>query len=180
MEFKYAVHEAMQSGKKRIKEVFSELALLTGRDHGGLIEPYRVDDAETILLTMGSMTGTAKEAVDELRSEGKKVGLVKIRCYRPFPHEDIWEAVKGARSVAVMEANISMGSEGALGMDLKAKLCGRPEAPLVVDFIAGLGGREVNIEVIAGIIQKAEKVCQEGLPPGESHWVNLDRSLLSW
>lgn len=178
MEFKYAIHEAMQYGKKRIKEIFSELASITGRNHGGLIEPYQSENAEVVLLAMGSMAGTAKDAVDELRSKGKKVGLVKIRCYRPFPFEDIWDAIKGARVVGVMEANFSMGSEGAVGMDLKAKLCGRPNAPFVLDFIAGLGGREVNKETIGEMVQKAEEVQERGFPLDESYWLGLNTSIL--
>ena len=178
MEFRYSIQEAMQYGKQRIKEVFSELAQITGRDHSGLIEAYRTDGAEVILVAMGSMAGTAKDAVDELRSEGKKVGLVKIRCYRPFPHEDIWDAIKGAKVVAVMEANFSLGSEGAVGMDLKSRLCGKVGAPLVIDFIAGLGGREVNKATIGEIVEKAEEVLSSGLPLEESQWIGLNRNIL--
>ncbi len=178
MEFRYSIQEAMQYGKQRIKEVFSELAQITGRDHGGLIEAYRTDGAEVILVAMGSLAGTAKDAVDELCSAGKKVGLVKIRCYRPFPHEDIWDAIKGAKVVAVMEANFSLGSEGAVGMDLKSRLCGKVDAPLVIDFIAGLGGREVNKKTIGEIVKKAEEVLSSGLPLEESQWVGLNRTIL--
>lgn len=178
MEFKYAVHQAMQFGKTRIKEVFSELAKITSRDHTGLIEPYRTENAEVILVTMGSMAGTVKEAVDELRSEGKKVGLVKIRCYRPFPHEDIMDVIREAQVVVVMEADFSMGSEGAVGMDLKAKLCGRADVPLVFDFIAGLGGREVNKKIVREIIQRSEEMYKAGSPLHESYWVDLNLSIL--
>ncbi len=178
MEFRYSIHEAMQHGKERIKEVFSELARITGRDHGGLIEAYRTEGAEVILVAMGSMVGTAKDAVDKLRSDGRKVGLIKIRCYRPFPYEDIWETIKGAKAVAVMEANVSMGSEGAVGMDLKAKLSGKADVPLVIDFIAGLGGREVNEGTIDEIVKKAEEVLNSGLPLQESHWVGLNPTIL--
>ncbi len=178
MEFRYSIHEAMQHGKERIKEVFSELARITGRDHGGLIEAYRTEGAEVILVAMGSMVGTAKDAVDKLRSDGRKVGLIKIRCYRPFPYEDIWETIKDAKVVAVMEANVSMGSEGAVGMDLKAKLSGKADAPLVIDFIAGLGGREVNEGAIGEIVKKAEEVLNSGLPLQESHWVGLNPTIL--
>jgi len=178
MEFRYSIHEAMQHGKERIKEVFSELARITGRDHGGLIEAYRTEGAEVILVAMGSMVGTAKDAVDKLRSDGRKVGLIKIRCYRPFPYEDIWETIKDAKVVAVMEANVSMGSEGAVGMDLKAKLSGKADAPLVIDFIAGLGGREVNEGTIDEIVKKAEEVLNSGLSLQESHWVGLNPTIL--
>ena len=178
MEFKYAVHQAMQSGKKRMKEIFSELAKITGRDYGGLIETYRTEDAEFILVAMGSVTGTVKEAVDELRLEGKAVGLVKIRCYRPFPHEDILSAIKGARAVGVMEANFSMGSEGAVSMDLKAKLCGQKDAPLVASFIAGLGGREINMDTVRNIVEELEGVADSDVPQLEPRWVGLNTDIL--
>jgi pyruvate ferredoxin oxidoreductase alpha subunit len=178
MEFKYSIHKAMHYAKGRIREVFDELARITGRSHGGLIEVYRCEEAEVIIIAMGSMAGTLKDAVDDLRSEGQKVGLVKIRCYRPFPHEDIWDAIKGARVVAVMEANFSMGSEGAVGMDLKAKLCGRPGAPLVVDFIAGLGGREVNLVTAKNVVIESERVLKSGSPLSESYWVGLNPKIL--
>jgi len=178
MEFKYAVHHAMTAGKPRIKEILDELSALTGRQNSGLIEAYRTDDAEIILVAMGSVAGTVKDAVDELRRAGKKVGLVKIRCYRPFPHEDIRQAIKGAKVVAVMDANFSMGSEGAVGLDLKAKLIGRPDAPLVIDYIAGLGGREINPRTIAGLVAQAEKVYRSGQVLAESEWVDLDRAIV--
>ncbi len=178
MEFKYSVNQAMQQGQGRIKEIFSELAQLTGRNHGGLIEAYRTEDAEIILLAMGSMSGTIKETVDELRSDGKKVGFVKIRCYRPFPREDIWEAIKGARAAAAIEADFSMGSEGAVGMDLKAMLYGRPEAPMVMDVIAGLGGREVNPNLVKEVVQKTEEMLQSGLSMKEPYWAGLNPAIL--
>jgi pyruvate ferredoxin oxidoreductase alpha subunit len=178
MEFKYAIQEAMQLSKTRIKEIFAELARFTGRDHGGIIEAYRTRDAEVILIAMGSLAGTVKDAVDELRSKGKKVGLVKIRCYRPFPHEDIWDVIRKARIVAVLEANFSMGSEGAVAMDLKAKLCGRLNAPLVVDFITGLAGREVNISTIFEIVKKSQEIMKTGVPLVEAYWVDLNRAIL--
>ena len=178
MEFKYAVHGAMQNGKERMKEIFSELANITGRNYGGLIEAYRTEDAEIILVAIGSLAGTIKEAVDEMRSNNERVGLVKIRCYRPFPHEDIWDAIKGAKLVLVTEANFSMGSEGAIGMDLKSKLCGRPNSPHVVDCITGLGGREVNKRTIYQIIQKGREVLASGGYLPEPYWVDLNRNIL--
>lgn len=178
MEFRYAVQKAMHYGKRRIKEVFSELAEATGRDHGGLIEAYETEDAEVILVAMGSMVGTIKETIDKLRSRGKRVGLIKIRCYRPFPFEDILENIRGATVVAVLDADISMGSEGALGMDLKAKLCGRPGVPFVADFIAGLGGREVNEDRIIEIVQKAQEIAESGMPLDESYWVGLNPEIV--
>ncbi len=178
MEFKYAIHKAMVEGKPRIKAILNELSDLTGRDNRGLIEAYRTNDAEVILVALGSVTGTVKDAVDDLRNRHKKVGLIKIRCYRPFPYEEIEEAVKGAKIIGVMDANVSMGSEGAIGLDLKAKLFGQPQAPMVIDFVAGLGGREINVSTITKLADRAEVLYQSGYVPTESEWVDLNASLI--
>jgi pyruvate ferredoxin oxidoreductase alpha subunit len=179
MEFKYAVHKAMMEGKPRIREILGEAAAMTGRNHGGFIEAYRTKGADIILLAMGSVAGTIKDAVDELRRAGKKIGLVKIRCYRPFPYEEIWEAIKGTKVVGIMDANFSPGSEGAVGMDLKAKLFGQPNAPRVVDFIAGLGGREINIKTIAKLVRRLEEIKISSGVPADSEWVDLNPAILS-
>ncbi len=179
MEFKYAIHKAMTDGKPRIREILRELSAMTGRDNNGLIETYRTDGADIILVALGSVTGTVKDAIDELRDAGRKVGLLKIRCYRPFPHEEIWQAVKDANVIAVMDASFSMGSEGSIGLDLKAKLFGRPQAPMVVDFVAGLGGREINARTIRRLVVRAEEIHRLGLVLPEAQWVNLDASIVS-
>jgi pyruvate ferredoxin oxidoreductase alpha subunit len=127
---------------------------------------------------MGSVVGTIKDAIDNLRNTGKKVGLVKIRCYRPFPHEEIWQAVKHANVIAVMDANISMGSEGAVGLDLKSKIINKPDAPMVIDFIAGLGGREINSKTITGLVDRAQQAYRSGIAMTEAEWVDLDPAIL--
>lgn len=177
MEFRYAIQKAMQDGKPIIKQILRDWYAVCGRDHGGLIETYRTEAADIVLIAMGSVAGTIKDTIDDLRARGKKVGLVKIRCYRPFPHEDIWQAVQGAKAVAVMDANFSMGSAGAVSMDLKAKLYGRPDAPLVVDYIAGYGGREINPKTIEQIVLQTENALAE---PSwrEPVWVDLNPALL--
>ncbi len=178
MEINYSVHDAMQKSKKRMARVFGEMAGISGRDHGGLIEAYRCDDAEVILMALGSVCGTIKDAVDALREKGRKVGLIKIRCYRPFPYEDILQTVKGCSVVAVMDASFSMGSEGPIGLDLKAKLCNQPGAPMVVDFIAGLGGREVNKDTVVKVVERATEIAGSGQPLAEPEWVDLNRGIL--
>ncbi len=163
MEFKYAIHQAMTEGKPSIKAILAEVSELTGRDNSGLIEAYQTDGADVILVALSSVAGTIKDAVDDLRNIGKKVGLVKIRCYRPFPYEEIWEAVENANVIGVMDANISMGSEGAVGLDLKSKIMSQPDAPMVIDFIAGLGGREINSKTIAKLVDRAEQAYRSGI-----------------
>ncbi len=178
MELNYSTHEALLYAKGRIKDIFAELAALSGRDHGGLIEAYRCQDAGTILVALGSVCGTIKDAVDDLRAAGKKVGLVKLRCYRPFPYEDILAVIGRAEAVGIVEANFSMGSEGAVSLDLKAKLCLWPRAPLVIDFIAGLGGREVNKGTVGQMVAELERAAAAGQGPAEAHWVDLQRDIL--
>jgi pyruvate ferredoxin oxidoreductase alpha subunit len=178
MELRYSVQQTMQYAKGRIKKIFEEWAEISGRDYGGLIESYKTEDAEVILLSMGSMSGTIKDTVDNLRSGGEKVGLVKIRCYRPFPYEEIWDAIKGAKVVAAVDANLSLGSEGAIGMDLKAKLYGVPDAPQVVDVIAGLGGRDVNEARIKMIVEKAKEAQTSGYFLREPYWAGLNPTIV--
>jgi pyruvate ferredoxin oxidoreductase alpha subunit len=178
MEFRYAIHKAMQEGKSRIREILTELSDITGRDCSGLIEAYRADDAEVILVAMGSVAGTIKDAIDDIRDAGQKVGLVKIRCYRPFPYEDIWMVVKHAKVVVTMDANISLGSAGAIGMDLKAKLFGKPDAPIVLDCIAGLGGREINKDTVKRIVRKAETAMKDDAISFEPEWIDLNHEIV--
>ena len=178
MEFKYAVHKAMQEGKPRIREILDELTALTGRACGGLIEAYRTDDADVILVAIGSVTGTIKDAIDDMREEGRKVGLVKIRCYRPFPYEDIWKAARHARAVTVMDANFSMGSAGAVAMDLKTKFFSKPDAPVVLDVVAGLGGREINKHTVRRIVERSEAALESDVQPFEPEWIDLNTSIV--
>lgn len=178
MELRYSVQQTMQYAKGRIKEIFAEWAEISGRDYGGLVESYRTEDAEVILLAMGSMAGTIKETVDNLRSQGERVGLVRIRSFRPFPYEEIWQAVKGAKAVAVLDANLSLGSEGAIGMDLKAKLYGIPDAPQVISVIAGLGGRDVDEARIKEIVNRVKEVRESGYFLREPYWAGLNPTIV--
>lgn len=178
MEFKYSIQQAMLRAKGVIKEAWRDLARLTGRDYGGLVEGYRAQDAEVVLVAMGSVSGTAKEAVDKARRNGNKVGLARIRCYRPFPHEELWETIRAAKVVAVMDADFSMGSEGAIALDLKAKLYGRPGAPMVIPFVAGLGGREVDTETVLEMAGRAQECLSSSALPLEAQWMGLKESLL--
>lgn len=178
MELKYAIHKAMTDGIQKIKHILKSLSTITGRSNSGLVEAYQTDGAEIILVAMGSMVGTIKDAIDELRSIGKKVGLIKIRCYRPFPFEDIWEVIKNAELVCVLDASFSMGSEGPISMDLKAKVCGGIMRPYIVNFIIGLGGREININTIKALVERAEDSIASPHNLQEAEWVDLNHDIL--
>ncbi|HPE64174.1 MAG TPA: pyruvate synthase subunit PorA [Methanothrix sp.] len=157
-EFKYLQFQAMERAKKKITEVSKEFEEIFGRGYGGLIDTYATEDAEVVLVTMGSIVGTIKEAIDELRREGVKVGLVKIRSYRPFPTEDLKVALKDANVIAVIEKDVSMGYESALLTDLKGAFYNSSIRTPIIGFAVGLGGRDIGIKHIRTMVEKASKV----------------------
>jgi pyruvate ferredoxin oxidoreductase alpha subunit len=162
-EFKYLQFQAMERAKKKIEEVAKEFEEIFGRGYGGLIDTYAMEDAEVVLVTMGSIVGTIKEAIDELRSEGVKVGLVKIRSYRPFPVEALKKALKDANVIAVIEKDISMGYESALLTDLKGAFYNSSIKTPIIGFAVGLGGRDIGTKHIRNMVEKASKVKDGGI-----------------
>ena len=155
MEFRYEIDRALERAKERIARAGKEFGKQFGRDYSALVEGYHLEDAETAFVAMGSLCGTVKDAIDEMRAQGKKVGLLKIRCYRPFPGPDIAKALAGVKRVAVLDKNISLGSKGAVGLEVKDALYGSGIA--VYDYIVGLGGRDLKKSDIAAIAALAEK-----------------------
>ena len=142
-EFRYQNHTALEAAKAVIPEISSEFGDVFGRDYGGLIEEYRCDDAEYVLMAMGSVVGTLKDTVDDLRNDGVRAGAIKLRSYRPFPVDEIRSALTGLEAVGILDKNISLGFEGALFTDVKASLYRDDNAPKAFGFIAGLGGRDI-------------------------------------
>jgi len=155
MEFRYEIDQAAKRAGKALKVAGKEFEEHFGRDYSGLVEGYRLDDADTALVAMGSICGTVKDAIDELRDAGKKVGLLKLRTFRPFPAAEVAAALNGVATVAVLDKNISLGNSGAVGTEVKAALYGSGIS--VKDYIIGLGGRDVRKRDIAGVVELAEK-----------------------
>ncbi|WP_458011026.1 transketolase C-terminal domain-containing protein [Candidatus Solincola sp.] len=147
METRYHVHMDMMEARSVIQRVADDYARAFGRHHAGLIETYDLEGADLVLVSMGSLLGTMREAVDELRREGLKVGILKVRCFRPFPKEAIHDALKGIGVVGVIEKDISLGLEGTLCSEIRAAFCGE-ESPEISSFIMGLGGRDITVEEI--------------------------------
>ncbi|MEM0492648.1 MAG: pyruvate ferredoxin oxidoreductase [Candidatus Thermoplasmatota archaeon] len=148
-----AMQDAMEEAKRIIPEVSKEWRRLSGYYHGDFIEYYKCDDAKYILLAMGAIGAESKIAIDELREEGKKIGLARIRVLRPFPSEEIIKL--GERSdLIVIDRNISIGLEGVLFNEVKSALYNRSDAK-VHGFIAGLGGKDVTYKDIEIICKKA-------------------------
>jgi pyruvate ferredoxin oxidoreductase alpha subunit len=175
-EARYMVHNAQLNSKAIIEEVANDFAKKFGRYYGGLIEEYQMDGAEVVLIAMGSVIGTMKDSVDEMRKEGMKVGIVKVRTYRPFPVEALRDALKDAKVVCVIDKDISMGMEGALYTDVKAGLYNKSEAEML-GFVAGMGGRDITIEDIKNIAKKGFRRLK-GEKVSEFEWQKLDTEIL--
>jgi pyruvate ferredoxin oxidoreductase alpha subunit len=154
-EFRYEIDNAVKRAKDVITKAGKEFGTMFGRDYSALVEGYRLDDAETAIVAMGSICGTAKDAIDEMRDGGKKAGLLKIRVFRPFPSEEIAQALGKVKRVAVLDKNISLGAKGALALEVKDALYG--SGIPVKDYILGLGGRDVRKKDIKEIVALLEK-----------------------
>jgi len=173
MEFRYMIQEAMENAKRLIPEIDEEYGKLFGRQCGGLIEKYKCEDADLVLLTMGTMGSDSKLAVDKLRREGLKVGSARVRVYRPYPVEEIVKLAGNAQMLATIDRHISFGMEGFLASETKAALSNLNDRPLVAGFIAGLGGRDVTAGTIEKIAKKSLKSLNVGKVEKETEWVDL-------
>jgi pyruvate ferredoxin oxidoreductase alpha subunit len=157
LEFRYEMDRVLKQSKEIIHNAGKEFGCMFGRDYSAMIEGYRLEDADTAIVAMGSICGTTKDSIDEMRDEGKKVGLLKIRVYRPFPTEEVAKALSHVQRVAVLDKNISLGAKGAVALEVRDALysSGIP----VKDFIIGLGGRDVrkkDIKAVVALVEKGE------------------------
>jgi pyruvate ferredoxin oxidoreductase alpha subunit len=157
METRYMVHRAMDKAIQVIQEAAHRFERVFARPCCGLMEEYHIEDATTVFVAMGSIVATIKEVVDELRGVGERVGVLKLVCYRPFPKEQIYEALKKADKVIVLERAISLGSYGSLASEIRSTFYNRPYQPSISGFIAGLGGRDVTPNTIKQSLEVARK-----------------------
>jgi len=158
--------EAIERAFKVIERVHKEYAEISGRSYGdGFIEPYRVDDADIVVVGLGSTMGTAKSVVDELREEGKKVGSIRIRVFRPFPREILKKVLCNFDAVGVLDRGISFGHFGQLYSDLCATLYGEKGAPMLIDFVYGLGGRDMPQKLLKKIFEEVIEAKTKGPEP---------------
>jgi 2-oxoisovalerate ferredoxin oxidoreductase alpha subunit len=173
MEFRYMIQEAMENAKHLIPKIDKEYGQRFGVDHGGLVEKYKCEDTDLILLTMGTMGSEAKIAVDKLRKQGLRVGSARVRVFRPFPSEEMQKLAEQTQMFATIDRHISFGMEGFLATELKASILKKEEMPLVAGFIAGLGGRDVTSETIEKVAVKSLKWMNRGKSGKETLWVDL-------
>ncbi len=173
MEFKYAQWIAMNRAKKVIDEVFNEFENKFGRKYSK-ITAENVDDADVVLVTMGSMSGTAREFMRKMREKGKKVGLVKITVFRPFPKEELISTLKDAPLVAVVERNVSFGFGGAVYAELAASFANAENRPEILDFIVGLGGRDVTFKTLEAVLEHSERALR-GEKVDAINWIDVNK-----
>lgn len=151
--FKYKEHRGMMNAKAVIKEAEERFEKVFGRHYTGLVEEYKTEDAERIIVTLGSITGLVKQIVDAKREQGEKVGVLKIRYMRPFPKDEVVNALKNAKAVAVLEKDISFGSEGTVYTNVNsALLAGGVQIP-TQNYVGGLGGKNISEEEINSIFE---------------------------
>jgi pyruvate ferredoxin oxidoreductase alpha subunit len=174
-EFKRQQEEAMKNAMNVIQQIHDEYAQLTGRAYGdGLLEQYKLGDAEIAVICVGSTAGTAKAVIDELRNSGVKAGLLRIRTYRPFPAEAIVKALRKAKAVAVMDRSMSFGGRGgAVFHEVRHALYDSATRPYVVNYIYGLGGRDTSPIQIKKIFDDLQKILQTKHVEDLVHYIGL-------
>lgn len=169
-EFHLLHHKAMIHVSEVAREADEKFASIFGRSYGGVIEKYKSEDAEYCLITLGSVTGLAKQVVDDLRNKGIKAGLVKIRFMRPFPHKEITEAVANAKVIGVFERDISFGYEGTVYTNVNSGLVRNGVLKESYNFIGGLGGRDISYDHIV----KCFDIMQNGKSGAKENEVKTD------
>ncbi|HUI39884.1 MAG TPA: pyruvate synthase subunit PorA [Methanothrix sp.] len=175
-EFRYQQFEAQEKALVKIERTSREFEETFGRFYGGLVDSYHAEDAEVVIVTLGSVIGTVKDAIDSMRAEGRKVGLVKVRSYRPFPVEALREALKDASVIAVLEKDVAIGGEAGLLTDLKAAFYNSRIRTPIIGFTAGLGGRDITIKDIEKLVDKAE-AARKGIE-SEFEFLSLRKEIL--
>ncbi|MFC1563715.1 pyruvate ferredoxin oxidoreductase [candidate division KSB1 bacterium] len=173
-EFRAKIQKEMDGIEARLDTIYADFCDKFGRDYNS-IESFEVEDAEIVLITAGTIAGTTRSVVRKLRESGKKIGLVNIRLFRPFPSAALRKMLKGIRRIGVIDRNLSPGIGGIFYQEIKSALYSMSEAPQIFGFIAGLGGRDVvpsNILEIVEIIENNQK------PESDIIWIGLKNELV--
>ena len=162
MEARRAQMEGLRNAKQVCIDIGKEYGQISGREYG-LFEEYRMEDAEYAMVIMGSAAGTAKDVVDALRDKGIKAGILKIRLFRPFPAEEIAEALKGVKYLAIMDRTEDFETNcGPLGAEIKSALFNKNLRPLTLNYCYGLGGRDVTVESLTSVFEDLFEVEKTG------------------
>lgn len=163
--------QAMDHAKKVIEEVNDEFASRFGRDYFGLVEAYKMEDAEYVLVTLGSLTGSARVAVDLARENGIKAGLIKIRALRPFPKDEVRELLKDRKAIGIIDRNVSFGwHTGIVYQEIKSAISTMEAVP-TVPFVGGLGGEDLTTELMSEALEHVIEMGEKKQIENEAYWL---------
>jgi len=151
---------AIREAGSIIGDVDEEFGQVFGRKYGGLVDAYRCDDADLTIAIMGSFAGVVRDAVDALRQKAVKAGMLRVRAFRPFPNQVIWQHLARACHLVVIDRDLSYGNEGALCSEIRGALYGQGNVPPIVNFIAGLGGADLLAAEIESVVQEARQMTR--------------------
>jgi len=172
-EFRYKIYKSMEKVIPKLNKIEKEFNKEFGRNYTGPLDLYQVEDAEIILVAVGTVAGTVKDTVDYLRSKGLKVGVIRLRLFRPFPSEELIKALKNASFVGVLDRSFSFGNEGQIFSELKASLYQTNRDPLIKDFIVGIGGRDITTDTVKKIYENCQKCLKNKKIDQEIEWTNI-------
>jgi pyruvate/2-oxoacid:ferredoxin oxidoreductase alpha subunit len=175
-ELRYKIDAAMRRGLEVARAADEEFFEVYGRKYG-IMEEYKADDADVLLVTSGTVTSTARTVIDERREKGEKIGLLKMRLFRPFPAADVQRVLAGRKKVVVIDRNIGFSVGGIWAQEIKAALWSAQERAPLFSFIAGIGGRDVTPSVINEIIDIANA---REYPEEEVYWIGVKDEQLSY
>jgi pyruvate ferredoxin oxidoreductase alpha subunit len=167
-EVKYLMHARQMQALDAIPPIAADFEARFARPSGGLVRGYRIEDAETIVVALGSVLGTIEDVVDELREQGVKIGAVSIKCFRPWPREEVRKVLRGANRVVVIEKAFAVGAGGIVGQNVRLALSGL--TPVVFDIVAGLGGRPITRRSLRTLLGD---VLSGRIQPGGLHFLDL-------
>jgi pyruvate ferredoxin oxidoreductase alpha subunit len=172
-EVKYLMHAKQMQALDAIPRIAAEFADAFGRQAGGLISGYRIDDAETVVVALGSVLGTIADVVDDLRAEGVRIGAMGVKCFRPYPLDEVRGALADAERIVVIEKAFAVGAGGIVGQNVRLALSGLPAK--VHDVVAGLGGRPITRKSLRRLF---DDVLADRLEPGPLHFLDLKRDVV--
>jgi len=172
MEFRYKAMLGMKEARERILRVEQEFKHIFGRDHGGLLDLYECADADVVLVAAGSVAATAMDVVDAMRAKNVRVGLARIRAFRPFPHEELRALAGKVEGIAVLDRSFTFGAAGAMFTEVKASIYSCQKRPVVKNYIAGLGGRDITPRILEKIFEDMLVVSKRGAED-EVEWVDV-------
>ncbi len=174
METRYILHRALEKSEETIRRVSGDFAKAFGRDSGGLVKPYKLEGADMAIISMGSVVGTIKEFIDRLEDEGKRVGLLQVCSYRPFPKQEVYNHLKDKMNIIVLEKSVSLGRGGVLASDVRWSFPrGEKRDRYISCFVAGLGGRNISMDDLRAMVDRVER------EPVELEFLGLRKEIIA-